>query len=421
MKQKMYLCIDLKSFYASVECVERGLDPMRTNLVVADPERGDKTICLAVSPAMKKCGVKNRCRVFEIPKNIEYITAEPRMKLYIDYAAEIYGVYLDFVSKDDIFAYSIDEVFIDVTDYLPYYKKTPKELAKVITNAVFEKTGVRAAAGIGTNMYLCKVALDVNAKHADDFIGFLDEAAYRNTLWKHKPLTDFWRIGKGISKRLERYGITTMGDIAKADEDFLYGIFGIDAELLIDHAWGRETVKIADVKGYKPKANSLSRGQVLMSDYSFLDGDLIVREMAELMCLEMTEKNLVTKSVNLRVGYSNAAKLLPSNGTVSLEAETNLSKILVPAVSSLYKKITNEDFAVRRVNITFNDVREENAVQIGLFDDVNVIENGKKIQTAMLGIKKKFGKNAVLKGINLEKAATTVKRNRQIGGHKSGE
>ncbi|MBP3337213.1 MAG: DNA repair protein [Clostridia bacterium] len=418
--QKMYLCIDLKSFYASVECVERGLDPMTENLVVADPERSDKTICLAISPAMKKLGVKNRCRVFEIPKNIKYVMAVPRMQLYIDYAAEIYGIYLDYVSKDDIYVYSIDEVFIDITNYIRFYKKTEKEIAKMLMQAVFDKTGVRAACGIGTNMYLCKIALDITAKHSDDFIGYLDEELYRKTLWDYTPITDFWRIGAGTANRLKRYGINTMGEIAKADEDLLYRIFGIDAELLIDHAWGREPVGISEIKKYKPKTNSLTSGQVLMHDYTFSGGELIVREMTELLCLDMTKKNLVTKSVSLRVGYSNRENAPAAYGSFSLETETNLDKILIPAVSSLYKKIVNPDLLVRRVNISFNNIKEEKCVQIGLFDNTKELEKNKKIQTTMLKIKERFGKNAVIKGMNLEEGATTIERNRQIGGHKSG-
>lgn len=418
--EKMYLCLDLKSFYASVECVERGLDPMKANLVVADPERSDKTICLAVSPAMKSLGVKNRCRVFEIPKNIEYIMAEPRMQLYIDYAAEIYGVYLDYVSKDDIFVYSIDEVFIDITPYLSFYKMTPLEIAKMLISAVFEKTGIIAACGIGTNLYLAKVALDITAKNSPDFIGYLDEEIYKKTLWQHTPLTDFWRIGAGTQNRLLKYGITNMKEIANADSELLYRIFGIDAELLIDHANGIEPVTIADILGYKPKANSLTSGQVLMRDYTFSEGELIAREMAEILCLDMTKKGLVSKSITMRIGYTNSAKIPSDSGTISLETETNLNKIIIPAVCALYKKITNRDYFVRRINISLNNVKEANCEQIGLFFDNDSLEKNEKIQKTMLKIKEKFGKNSVLKGMNLEKGATTMERNRQIGGHKSG-
>lgn len=279
------LCIDLKSFYASVECVERGLDPMTTNLVVADPERSDKTICLAITPAMKKLGIRNRCRVFEIPKAVPYIMAEPRMKLYIDYAAAIYNIYLHYISKEDIHVYSIDEAFLDVTSYLKLYHMTARELAKTIMQDILQQTGIQSTCGIGTNLYLAKVALDILAKHSDDAIGYLDESLYREKLWQHKPLTDFWRIGPGISRKLTNYGITTMESIASSNEDFLYRLFGIDAELLIDHAWGREPTTIADIKAYMPKTNCVTSGQVLMRDYEFAEGLLIVKEMADLLKL----------------------------------------------------------------------------------------------------------------------------------------
>lgn len=262
-QERTYICIDLKSFYASVECRERGLDPLTANLVVADPERTEKTICLAVSPAMRAKGVPGRCRVFQIPPDIEYIMAPPRMQLYIDYSADIYAIYLQYISKEDIHVYSIDEAFMDVTDYLPMYRMSAKELSVKIMGDVYAATGITATCGIGTNLYLAKIALDITAKHVEDHIGVLDEASYQKTLWSHKPLTDFWRIGTGIAKRLESAGIYTMEGIAKADEAMLYRMFGIDAELLIDHAWGRETTTIADIKAYRPKENSISSSQVL--------------------------------------------------------------------------------------------------------------------------------------------------------------
>ena len=285
MTARTYICIDLKSFYASVECVERGLDPMKAKLVVADPERGGGTICLAVSPTLKAMGVKNRCRVFEIPQNIEYIKAPPRMQLYIDYSARIYGIYLSFFAPEDIHVYSIDEAFIDVTNYLAMYKQTPKELSKTVMAEILRQTGVRATCGIGTNLYLAKIALDIVAKHAPDFIGELTEESYCETLWDHRPITDFWRIGAGIAARLEKHGVHTMRGITKANEDMLYREFGIDAELLIDHAWGRETATMADIKKYKSKSNSFSSGQVLMRDYSYDEARVIVKEMMDLLCL----------------------------------------------------------------------------------------------------------------------------------------
>ncbi len=415
------LCIDLKSFYASVECVERGLDPMTANLVVADPERSDKTICLAITPAMKKLGIRNRCRVFEIPKAVQYIMAEPRMKLYIDYAAAIYGIYLHYVSKEDIHVYSIDEAFLDVTSYLKLYHMTARELAKTIMQDILQQTGIQSTCGIGTNLYLAKVALDILAKHADDGIGYLDENLYREKLWQHKPLTDFWRIGPGISRKLANYGITTMESIASSNEDFLYRLFGIDAELLIDHAWGREPTTIADIKAYIPKTNCVTSGQVLMRDYEFAEGLLIIKEMTDLLCLDLTAKEVVTKSVTLHVGYANHLKLEPAHGTAALSTETNSEHIIRPAVEALYKRIVNPQYPIKRINLTCNNVRPETCRQITLFEDTAQLEKNHKVQSAVLDIKQKYGKNAILKAMNLEKAATARERNRQIGGHKSGE
>ena len=391
MEQRTYIVIDLKSFYASVECVERGLDSM-------------KTICLSISPAMKALGIHNRCRVFEIPKSVDYIMAQPRMQLYIDYAAGIYGIYLKYISKEDIHVYSIDECFMDVTNYLPLYQMTARELGQTIMADILREYGIRATCGVGTNLYLAKVALDITAKHSPDFIGELDEETFQRTLWDHKPLTDFWRIGRGIAAKLEKYGIHTVGDIAGTDEDFLYKLFGVDAELLIDHAWGRETATIAAIRSYKARTNCLTSGQVLGCDYSFEDAKLIVKEMMDLLCLEMVEKNLVSDSVTLQVGYSRQLAVESSRGTASLDAETNADIILVPAVSALFERIANPKLAIHRINISVNHVIEEEYRQYSMFTD----------------IKKKFGKNAILKGINLQEASTMQERNQQIGGHKSG-
>lgn len=421
MQKPMYLVIDLKSFYASVECVERGLDPMTTKLVVADPERGDKTICLAITPAMKALGIKNRCRVFEIPGDVEYIMAEPRMKRYIDYAADIYGIYLGYVSKDDIHVYSIDEAFLDVTKYLEFYRMSARELGQAIMGEIFEKTGIRAACGIGTNLYLAKVALDITAKRAEDFIGYLDEEGYRKTLWEHKPLTDFWRVGPGIAKRLEPYGIRTMGDIARTDEDFLYRLFGIDAELLIDHAWGREPTTMADIKSYKARTSCLTSGQVLMCDYGFEDGRLVVKEMMDQLCLELVEKHLITDSVTLYVGYSNGLHMDAARGTAALPMETNADSLMIPAVTALYERIVNPRYPVRRINLSCNRLTSEEYQQYSLFTDTGRLERDRRLQTTVLDIKNRFGKNAILKGRDLGEHATAMERNRQIGGHKSGE
>ena len=420
MRQRTYICIDLKSFYASVECVERGLDPMTTNLAVADLSRTEKTICLAITPAMKAFGISNSCRIFEIPKHIKYIAAVPRMQLYIDYAAEIYGIYLKYISKEDIHVYSIDEAFMDVTDYLTLYDMSARELGKTILNEIYVNLGIRATCGIGSNLYLTKVALDLTAKHAEDFIGELNEESYRETLWNHKPLTDFWRIGKGIARKLENAGIYTMKDVANADEDFLYHLFGVDAELLIDHAWGREPVTIADIKSYRAQSNCLSGGQVLSCSYGFEDGKLIVKEMADLLCLDLVEKGLVTKSVTLHIGYDNRLGASPAHGTLSLDDETSADILIVPAVEKLYERIVNPTLTIKRVNLTFNHVIPEEFHQYSFFTDAESLEKNRKIQKAVLSIKNKYGKNAILKGMNLEEHATTRERNTQIGGHRSG-
>ena len=420
-QDRTYICIDLKSFYASVECRERGLDPLTTNLVVADPERTEKTICLAVSPAMRARDVPGRCRVFQIPPDIDYMMAPPRMQLYIDYSADIYAIYLQYISKEDIHVYSIDEAFMDVTDYLPMYRMSAKELSMKIMEDVYAATGITAACGIGANLYLAKIALDITAKHVEDHIGILDEESYKRTLWSHKPLTDFWRIGSGIAKRLEGAGIYTMEGIAKADENMLYRMFGIDAELLIDHAWGRETTTIADIKAYRPKENSISSSQVLGCDYDFEGGRLIAKEMADLLCLELVEKGLVTDSISLYVGYSRRLQKKSAHGTITMPVTTSSAKKIMGYTQELFEQIVDRNAPIHRVTLAFNRVVDEMYQQYDLFTDPAEIEREHKIQKTMLEIKEKFGKNAILKGMNLEKGATTIERNRQIGGHKSGE
>ena len=420
MKQHTYLCIDLKSFYASVECVERGFDPMTTNLVVADPSRTDKTICLAITPAMKALGIKNRCRIFEIPKHVEYIVAPPQMQKYVDTAADIYEIYLKYISKEDIHVYSIDEAFMDVTDYLALYQLSARDLGFCIMQDIYEQIGIRASCGVGTNLYLAKIALDITAKHASDFIGELTEESYRQTLWNHKPLTDFWRGGAGIARRLDTFGIRTMQDIAEADEDLLYRLFGVDAELLIDHAWGREPVTITDIKKYRPHSNCLTSGQVLGCDYPFDKGLLIVKEMADLLCLDLVEKNLVTRSITLHIGYSNRLNVPSAHGTTSLDIDTNSDLLIIPAVTALYEQIVDPSYQIHRVNITCNHVMPEEYHQYSFFVDAEELERGRKMQQAVISIKHKFGKDAILKGMNLEEGATTKERNHQIGGHRSG-
>lgn len=417
---KIYLCIDLKSFYASVECVERGWDPLTARLVVADPERSEKTICLAVSPALKQMGVPNRCRVFQIPKEIPYKMAPPRMQLYIDYAAEIYGVYLKYIAKEDIQVYSIDEAFLDVTDYLHLYQMTAVELGRKIMQDILDTTKIPAACGVGTNLYLAKVALDILAKHETDRIAYLDEARYREKLWKHKPLTDFWRVGRGTVERLSNMGICTMEEIAHARESLLYKAFGIDAELLIDHAWGREPVTIADIKAYRPKNTSFSSGQVLPRDYEYEEGVLVVKEMADLLCLDLVDQCLVTSHISLVIGYSNQKCFEPAKGSTTLRSATSSNRRLLSYVEQLYRRIVRPGAYIRRITLTYTGVMTEDYQQFDLFSDPEETEKDVKAQRAAISIKQRYGRNAILKGMNLEESATTIERNGQIGGHKSG-
>ena len=392
---------------------------MTTKLVVADPERSDKTICLAVSPALKALGIPGRCRVFEIPKHIEYIMAPPRMHLYLEYSASVYAIYLKYISKDDIHVYSVDEAFMDVTDYLSLYHMTARELGQRIINDIHETLYLRATCGIGTNLFLTKVALDISAKHSPDFIGELDEKSYLETLWDHRPLTDFWRVGRGISNRLATYGIMTMRDIAHADEDLMYKLFGVNAELLIDHAWGRESVTIKDIKNYTSMSHSLTQGQVLMCDYSFEKGLIIAKEMMDVMCLDMVDKGLVAKSFTLTVGYAKNTPLPMAKGTFSIDTETNSDSILIPEIAKLYEKVVNPSYMIRRMYVVTNGVIPEEYTQYSFFMSSENLERDRKIQKAVLEIKNKFGKNAILKGLNFEDGATTRERNNQIGGHKA--
>ena len=421
MDSRQYLCIDQKSFYATVECVARGLDPMKAKLVVADPERSQNTICLAVSPALKAMGVKNRCRIKEIPTYINYIVASPRMQLYIDCAAEIHAIYLKYLAPEDIHVYSIDESFLDVTAYLKMYGMSAKELGKKIMQDTKDTLGTISTCGIGPNLYLAKIALDIISKHSPDFIGELDEISYRKLLWDHRPITDFWRVSTGTAARLERYGITTMGAVAQTNEDLLYRLFGVDAELLIDHAWGRESTTIADIKAYKSKSHSVSSGQVLMRDYHYKEGELVAKEMMDQLCLDLAAKKLVTGSLSLYVGYSYTEGVPGAGGSAKLSSQTNTSCILMPAIETLYRRIVNPAYVIRRVCIICNDVMPDQGVlQLNMFEDVSKQIRNKAIQETMLDIRSRFGKNAILKGINFEEASTARVRNMQIGGHKSG-
>lgn len=417
---RWYLCIDLKSFFASVECVERGLDPMTTRLVVADDTRSDTTICLAVTPAMKKLGVKNRCRVYEIPKGLDYIKAMPRMRKYIEYSAEVYGVYLKYISKDDMHIYSIDEVFMDVTDYLPMYGLSARELGEKIRRDVYETTGIPAACGIGTNLYLAKIALDITAKKSPDFMGILDEETYRATLWDHRPITDFWHIGKGIADRLAAYGIHTMGALATYPEATLYRRLGVDAEIYIDHAWGREPTTIADIKAYKGKSHSKSTSQILPRAYKYGEGLLIAKEMAENLGTELFEKDLTADSMTLTVGYEGRERE-SDRGTFKFSPPTSSAADIFGGITKLYSAVTDPRREVRRISISFNNVEKQRSEQLDFFTDGDARAKEERKMKAICGIRRKYGKNAILKGRDLDECATQRERNGQIGGHKSGE
>lgn len=420
--KSVIICIDLKSFYASVECVERGLDPFKTNLVVADPTRSKSTICLAITPAMKALGIRNRCRIHEIPENIEYITAMPRMQLYIDYSAKIYGIYLRYVSKEDIHVYSVDECFIDVTNYLSLYHLSAREMAVELMKAVMDETGITATAGVGTNLYLAKIAMDIVAKHVDDHIGILDEFSYREQLWEHTPLSDFWRIGSRTERKLAGYGIHTMGDIAMASltsEDWLYKMFGIDAELLIDHAWGYETCRMRDIKNYHSEEHSLSNGQVLMRNYTFEEAGVIVREMTDNLVLDLFEKGMVTNSVTLWIAYDHRYEHEASKGTVKFSKPTNSSSEIIEAVVELYQKIADRHTGIRRLDVCANRIAPESYIQYSLFDDPVQTDKERHLQEAVLSVKQRYGKNAIMRGANLLECSTYIERNNQIGGHRA--
>ena len=418
--QKYYLCIDLKTFYASVECVERGLDPFNTNLVVADPTRGKGTICLAISPKMKMLGVKNRCRIFEIPPTIKYIIATPRMKKYIEYSANIYAIYLKYFAKEDIHVYSIDEAFMDVTKYLKLYKLNPIELAKKIIKDIFKTYGITATAGIGTNMYLAKIALDITAKHNPQNIGYLDEKKYKQELWHHKPLSDFWQIGRGIERRLNKMRIFDMYDIAHTEQKRLYKEFGVNAEYLIDHSWGKETCTIADIKAYKTKTNSVTNSQILFEDYSFIKARLVLKEMVELGSLRLIESNLVTDTISLYIGYSKNV-IKATGGTRKISNYTNIYSELLKAFLEVYDKTTDKSVPIRRIGVNFTNVIETENVQLSLFKNQEKVDEERKLELAMCGIKNKMGKNAIIRGMDLEEGATTMMRNKLIGGHNGGE
>jgi DNA polymerase V len=469
---RVYMCIDLKSFYASVECVERGLNALTTNLVVADLSRTEKTICLAVSPSLKSFGIRGRARLYEVvskvrelnrnrkSKNksynideinhnkdikIDYIIAKPRMKLYMDYSNKIYNIYLKYISKEDILVYSVDEVFCDITDYLKYYNKTKEELVMMIIKDVYESTGITATAGIGTNMYLAKIAMDIVAKHMDPNeygvrMAYLDEYKYRELLWDHRPLTDFWRIGRGYATRLEKHGMYTIGDVARKSIDCegeLFKIFGVNAEILIDHAWGYEPCTIKIAKSYKPLSNSISVGQVLTRPYSYEESVIIVTEMVDSLVLQLVKKHLVTKEIIISVGYDIDNPLYDgemmldyygrsvpksAHGSINIDHNTSSTDIILKNALKLYKKIVNDKLYIRRITVAFNNVHNEEEKEIKQLDlfsssDTKKEKEERKVQRAILDIQKKYGKNAILKGVNLEKEATGRERNKQVGGH----
>lgn len=420
MSEHIYLCIDLKTFYASVECVERGLDPFKTNLVVADPSRGKGAICLAISPALKDQGIKNRCRLFEIPDSICYIVAKPRMKLYIEYASKIYAIYLRYISKDDIHPYSIDEMFLDITHYLSLYQKTKEEFALFLMNKIYTELGLSSKCGIGTNLYLSKVALDILAKHAENNIGFLDEKLYLETLGDHRPITDFWQISTGISNRLSKLGIFTMNDIRHANPVDIYKILGINAEILIDHASGIEPVTISDIHGYKSKFNSVSTSQVLFENYTYEQTILIIKEMVDLLCLSLIEHHKVSNHIALSIGYSKDIHK-STGGSRKLTNRTNVYNVMIPYFLSLYEETTIKNLPIRKVGISFNNVIDEDFEQLDLFTNSEEVQKKRNIDHAIIEIKNKYGKNSILKGMNYLDKATTKKRNKLIGGHNSGE
>ncbi len=419
MTDKVFICIDLKSFYASVECVERGLDPFKTNLVVADPARGRGGICLAITPAMKDLGIHNRCRIFEIPKNVRYITALPRMKRYMEVSADIYGTYLNFVAPDDIHPYSIDEVFIDATNYLHIYRKTPKEMAVMLMNAVKERSGICATAGIGTNLFLAKVALDITAKHVPDHIGYLDERLFKEQLWHHRPITDIWNIGKGIAFRLEKYGIFDLYGIAHCDERLLYKEFGVNAEFLIDHAHGREPCTIAQIRAYRPQSHSQSNSQILFRDYNYDEAFIVLKEMVDRLVLDIFSQNEMTDSISLTVCYSK--NIVPTTGgTRRLNAPTNSYNRIITAFKRLYCQTTQRNKPIRKLTISLNNLQSSANIQQDLFTEKEKDMKERAIMKAMLTIQKKFGKNAILKGISYTPYATARERNKMIGGHNAG-
>lgn len=425
---RYYACIDLKSFYASVECVERGLDPFTTNLVVADPDRTEATICLAITPAMKALGVKNRCRVFEIPKNIDYIMAKPRMKLYMQRSSQIYGIYLRHISPDDIHVYSIDECFIDLTPYMKLYSIGPRALARRLMDEVFHDTGICATAGIGTNLFLAKVALDIVAKHSADHMGYLDREAFLRTVTHHRPITDVWNIGRGTAARLARYGVYDLAGVAQLPRELLFREFGVNAEYLIDHAHGMEPCTIADIKAYRSQEHSITNSQVLFEPYSIEDGRIILREMVEASALKLVKKRLATDSISLSIGYKrkvasrgNMDEIPRTGGSMRLPECTNSFSRLLSCFMSIYDRTTLRDEGIGNIGISMGGLVAEGCIAPDLFTDTEQLLRERSLMSAIVDIKERFGKNAILKGVSFEAKATARARNLMVGGHSSGD
>ena len=416
---RTYYCIDMKSFYASVECAERGLNPFETNLVVADVTRGRNALCLAVSPKLKTLGVRNRCRLSDIPSGIAYEIAPPRMALYIEYAADIYSLYLDYFDPGDIHVYSIDESFIDATGYLALMKMDAVALAKFLMNEIATRYRIPSTAGVGTNLYLAKIALDITAKHARDHIGFLDEETYRKTLWDHRPITDFWMVAAGTARRLEKYGVYDMRGVANLPCDVMYKLFGKDAEILIDHAWGREPCLISDIKNYKSKSKSVSFTQILPRDYTFKEARTVIREMAINGAGELMKRKLITAKVGIFVGYSREA-LTPTKGSLRLGVSTALASFIVEAALKIYDETTVRSVPIRRLGLFFENVCDEGCEGYDLFTNFEAVEKEKKVQETVLAIQGRFGKNAVLPAVNYLPEGTQRERNGFIGGHRAG-
>ena len=417
-QQRTYYCIDMKSFYASVECAERGYNPFETNLVVADLTRGQNALCLAITPAMKAQGIKNRCRLSELPRNVKYEVAPPRMALYIEYAADIYSMYLDYFDPQDIHVYSIDESFIDATAYLGN-GRDKVSFAKFLMNEIANRFHIPSTAGIGTNLYLAKIALDITAKHARDHIGILDEETYRQTLWDHRPITDFWMVANGTARRLERYGVFDMRGVTRMDTGLMYKIFGKNAELLIDHAWGREPCLISDIKGYKSKSKSVSFSQILPRDYSFAEARTVMHEMALNGAAELMKRKVITSRVSIFVGYTHD-EIAPTKGGTKLDVTTALASFLVEAALRLYDKTTDRNTKIRRLGIAFENVCDEGCEGYNLFTDFDAVERERAVQQTVLSIRERYGKNAVLNGINFMPEGTQRERNGFIGGHRAG-